>query len=54
MNDFTKAPSLKNINNMHICPKCGKHGFVWDARAKVYRCLYHGCNHVIRLPKIKE
>lgn len=29
------------------CPKCGRFGMSWDARAKVIMCLYIGCQHVI-------
>ena len=33
---------------MDKCPKCGRYGIEWDARAKVFRCYYTDCNYVIR------
>ena len=34
--------------DFHLCPKCGKYGLSWDARAKIISCLYHKCRHVIK------
>jgi hypothetical protein len=31
------------------CPKCGRYGMQWDARAKVILCYYNTCNYVIRM-----
>jgi hypothetical protein len=31
------------------CPKCGRHGMPWDARAKVLMCYYNTCRHVVRI-----
>ncbi len=33
----------------YLCPKCGRHGMQWDARAKVLMCYYNTCHHVIRM-----
>ncbi len=32
------------------CPKCNRHGFMWDGRAKILICYYKSCSHVIRIP----
>ncbi len=34
--------------DFHHCPKCNRDGMSWDARAKIIRCLYISCQHVIR------
>jgi hypothetical protein len=31
-----------------ICPKCGRYGMEWEARAKILICCYWDCNHIIR------
>ena len=31
------------------CPKCGRNGMEWDGGAKVIRCLYNDCNHIIHM-----
>lgn len=33
---------------MKKCPKCGRYGIEWDARAKIYMCYFKDCNYVIR------
>ncbi len=36
------------------CPKCNRHGFMWDGRAKILMCHYASCSHVIRIPNQRE
>jgi len=35
------------------CPRCGRYGMQWDARAKLLLCYYSSCNYVIRMGKQK-
>jgi hypothetical protein len=34
---------------LYRCPRCGRIGMEWDARAKVLMCYFNTCRHVIRL-----
>lgn len=35
------------------CPKCGRYGMQWDARAKVLMCYYNTCRYVVRMENQK-
>lgn len=37
--------SERDKGQVYNCPICGKHGFEWDGRAKVWTCPWHACNH---------
>ena len=37
--------SKRDKGDVYTCPKCDKHGFAWDGRAKVWMCHYVSCSY---------